>query len=419
MTARGFYSLLFAALMLFSALSVGNSALFLLGCVALAAWLLSLAAVLTAFMTLRLRQHMDATSVLRGESCLYRLEMQLFAPIPIAPVSLRVCLPNGRESEFLLSARMLGTTQSDNAFSCPHVGVFPVGVVQASISDCFGLFILRRQARGACPHLRSDSQHDAASRASHAPLGLFSSRNHTEKPLPLLTVLPNPLKSSPLTFSPGDGEAAAVKRAQSDHTTPEDVRTWQDGDELKRVHWKLSMRRQELWVHTYETPQRPDALILLDCAPPQATDFLRPAIIDALCESCVGVVKNLLDEHHIVRMPLPHSREISAQMPEALHEFQLALAQERFDQAADFTRTLLLSSRRMRRTGSTIILTSRLTPKIADAAIALAKAGPHTRFTLVTAAELSVQEEKLLNLLLCSGLEATHVRTRTGEKPRS
>lgn len=419
MTARGFYSLLFAVLMFLSALSVGNSALFLLGCVALAAWLLALVAVLTAFMTLRLRQHMEATSVLRGESCLYCLEIRLFAPIPLAPISLRIRLPNGRESEFLLSARMMGTTQSDNAFSCPHVGVFPVGIVQTSISDCFGLFILRKKAHRARPRSQSDSQHNAASSASRAPFGLFSSHNHTEKSLLLLTVLPNPLKSSPLTFSPGDGEAGAVKRAQSDHTTPEDVRTWQEGDELKRVHWKLSMRRQELWVHTYETPQRPDALILLDCAPPHATDFLRPAIIDALCESCIGVVKNLLDEHHIVRMPLPHSHEISAQMPEALHEFQLALAQERFEQAADFTRTLLLSSRRMRRTGSTIILTSRLTPKIADAAIALAKAGPHTRFTLVTAAELSAQEEKLLNLLLCCGLEATHVRTRTGEKPRA
>lgn len=388
MTARGFYTLLFGLVMLVTSLSVGSGGVFLLGCVALIAWALALVSVLLARATFSLSEQMDSASVLRGESCRYSLSIRLFAPIPIAPVSLRLCLPSGRESEFILAAEAVGMTQSDNAFPCPHVGVFPVGVVQAALSDCFGLFTLRR-------------------RITNTPA--------------LLSVLPNPAKTAPLTFSPGEGETGTDKRAQSDHTTPEDVRLWQDGDELKRVHWKLSMRRQELLVHTYETPQRPDALILLDCAPPQAPAHLRAAVIDALCESCAGVASELLGERHIVRLPLPNDRprEISGQAPEALHDFQLALSQEGFSRPSDFARVLLLSSRRMRRTGSTVILSSRLTPKIADAAIALSRMGPHTRFTLVTAAELTAQEEKLLYLLLSSGLEATHVRTRAAERARA
>lgn len=63
----------------------------------------------------------------------------------------------------------------------------------------------------------------------------------------------------------------------------------------------------------------------------------------------------------------------------------------------------------MQRTGSTVLLSSDLTPAIADAAIAISRMGPHTRFTLVTAGDATPTQRKLLDLLLASGLEATHI----------
>ena len=89
-----------------------------------------------------------------------------------------------------------------------------------------------------------------------------------------------------------------------------------------------------------------------------------------------------------------------------------ALSQERFTREEDFSRVLLLASRRMRRTGSTVILTTRLTPMIADAAIALSHMGPHTRFTLVSPGEPEGEQAQLLHLLLVSGVEATHISLR-------
>ena len=64
----------------------------------------------------------------------------------------------------------------------------------------------------------------------------------------------------------------------------------------------------------------------------------------------------------------------------------------------------------MQRTGSTAILTTRLTPAVADAAISLSRMGSKMRFTLVTAGELSEEEAQLLHLLLASGLETAHIR---------
>ena len=168
------------------------------------------------------------------------------------------------------------------------------------------------------------------------------------------------------------------------------------------------MRRQQLIVHTYEQNQRPDALVLLDCAEPDAPENRRSMTVDLLTESCAGVIKALLDAGHAVRMPLSSAgtREVSGLGGDALPGMLRALATEPFAGPAEFSRVLMLSSRRMRRTGSTAILTTRLTARIADDVIALSKMGPHTYFYLITAGEAAPEQHKLLHLLIASGVES-------------
>ncbi|MBP3657652.1 MAG: DUF58 domain-containing protein [Clostridia bacterium] len=377
MTARGLYTLLFGALMLATALSVGSPGAFLLGAAALIATALSLLSVLLLAATLRVTQELGTAQAGRGESCVYTVSARAFALLPAAPVALTISLPSGRTGEYMLPLRFIGETASENRFPCPHVGVYPVGIVRMALTDSLGLFrITRRPA---------------------------------QKPQ-ALTVLPVPQETAPIPFSPGEGESSAAQRAQADRTTPEDTRAWQEGDELGRVHWKLSVRRQKLMVHTYEVPQRPDALVLLDCAAPDAAPVQIPYMIDALTQACAGVLRALLEEGRSTRLPLTGGapREISGQSAEALPAMLEALAQQDFTGADDFTRALYLASRRMRRTGSTVILTTRLTPALADAAIALSRMGPRTRLVLVSAHPATPAQEKLMLLLISSGVEAVH-----------
>lgn len=378
MTARGFYTLLFGAIMMFTALSVSSPGAFLLGACALIAWALALASVLFARISFCLSQTLESCEANRGASCMYTLSVRLFAPLPIAPLALQVCLPSGREREFSLPARLFGFTHSDNNFSCPHVGVFPVGVRRASVSDVFGLFRMQLPVKAA--------------------------------PVPL-TVLPVPRETEPLPTSPGEGERSSAQRAQADRTTPADTRAWQEGDELKRVHWKLSMRRQELMVHTYETPQRPDALVLLDLTPPPFEGVLRAQAIDALTETCAGVMKSLLDSRRTARLPLSgdHPRELSGQEPQALAPMLHALAQESFSRPSDFSRVLLQASRRMRRTGSTAVITASLTPKIADAILSLSRMGPRMCVYLIAPGDLTQEQSQLIHLLQSCSIATEHV----------
>lgn len=377
MTARGFYTLLFGALMLFTALSVGSAGAFLLGTAALLCWAFSLLSVCLAAFSCHAEQQVEGGQAQRGSICRFSLRVRFALPALIAPLSLRVELPSGRQSDFSLSAGLLGQTESVNEFACPHVGVFPVGVSQITFSDCFGLFALRRKLRGA---------------------------------LQSVAVLPNSAASDPLPVSPGEGESTTTQRALSDHSVPEDIRAWQEGDELKRVHWKLSMRRQSLMVHTYETPQRPDALILLDVSQPQGAP--RPALIDALTEACAGTIEALLQAGRMTRLPLEASGqgELSGQSMQAFDPMCRALACAGYNRPDDFARVLLMASPRMRQAGSAAVFSTRLTPAIADAAIALSRMGARMRYTLVTSEEPSEEQGKLLDLLRLSGLEAVHVR---------
>lgn len=293
MTARGFYLLLFGSLMLFTALSVGSSGAFLLGAAALFCWALSLLCVCLAAFSCRVEQSVEGGQAARGGACRFHLRVRFGLPAVIAPIALKIELPGGRQSDFWLSTRLFGTTESENEFACPHVGVFPVGISQLTISDCFGLFAFRRSMRGAPQNV---------------------------------AVLPNPVQTAPLPVSPGEGENSSAQRALSDHSIPEDIRAWQDGDELKRVHWKLSARRQSLMVHTYETPQRPDALILLDIAQPSGA--ARSALIDALTEGCAGTIESLLQAGRMTRLPLELSGqgELAGQGMESFDAMRRALA---------------------------------------------------------------------------------------------
>ena len=126
MTSRGFYTLLFGVLMLFTALSVSSAGAFLLGAAALTCWLLALLSVLLGALTCKVSQSVDGGQTSRGSSCPYHLSLRMPVPAPIAPLSLKVCLPSGRQSDFSLAANLFGVTESDNTFPCPHVGVYPV-----------------------------------------------------------------------------------------------------------------------------------------------------------------------------------------------------------------------------------------------------------------------------------------------------
>lgn len=381
MTGRAIATLACAAVLLFTALSTGGTLfwlLFLLLAVTLPA---AYIAVIWVVRTLTVRFRAEKSSVVRGESVRLRVMLRHRCPLPVAPLTLRIRSADG-EAPYPLACPAKAFRFGDvrQTLFCAHVGCFPFGVEEIRVEDLFGFFSVRARVPGA---------------ESEA-----------------LTVLPRVSLCAPLAFSPGDSDDESLTaRAFEDATLPTDLRAYHPGDELKKIHWKLSMRRKELLVRVYEQPAKPDAVLLVDCAPPSVSEGSDAACVrDAICEAAASVASAALEAGAPVRMPLlaADPDDVSCTKQEELSLVLEALARCAFDGATEFERLLQLETRRMRRTGFTAVITSRMNPVIADMILRIRRMGPKVR-VLLAADDSDPSVAALMRRLMRNDVEVTVV----------
>ena len=318
--------------------------------------------------TFRLSVSADSSTALHGGSAVLTVSLAHRCPLPVSPALLTVVSSEAPEGKLLHVNCPARGVKLSLPLDCPHVGRFMAGVSDVRCGDLFGLFRLR--VRGV--------------------------------PEPAeFTVLPLVYEIAPLRFSPGESESERQTRAFEDATLPTDVRAYQDGDELKKVHWKLSMRRRELMVRTYEQPTRSDVLILMDCSEPQSDTVPVPFLRDSLCEAAASTASAALQAGAPVRLPIldSHPTELSAERAADLPELLYGISCCAFDGVQAFERVLLLETRRMRRTGMTAVFTSRLNPVIANMIVRIRRMGPQVRLYLAGALQTPETEQLTARLM--------------------
>ena len=355
MTGRLIAAISVLAMTLLSALSLGGPVFYLIS------WALGLMiaygliSVLLARQTTRLVQGMDALQVERGGKARLTCGLSTKNPLPAGPVRLQTSLPDGR-SEVLLYPGFLGEKQASFSVIFNHVGLWPCGAQALQFSDIFGLFSLKKTVR---------------------------------TPLPQMLVLPRGFAVSPMPFAQMDDGRALPNRAGEDVTSPEDVRSYQKGDPMKRIHWKLSSRIRELVVRRFEVPAPPDTLILMDCTEPVGFEGKpegRLRLRDTLTETALAVAAMQMEAEHPVRLPLygATQTEFQAHRSGSLHLLKEQLAYQLFRGGEAFDRVLNLELRRMRRTGATVVITTRLDAAIVEGVKNIRASGPNVRFYLIT-----------------------------------
>ena len=162
---------------------------------------------------------------------------------------------------------------------------------------------------------------------------------------PELMVLPKPFDVEKPEFIYSDEGQMALPRGQEDLTSPEAVRLFREGDPMKRVHWKISARKRELYVRTYETPAPPDTLILLDTSAPAADDLNTDEALvlrDVLCETCDAVADLQLKDASPVRIPFygENAGSFRADLPEQTLLLEEMLARQPFSGREKFEMAL-------------------------------------------------------------------------------
>ncbi len=366
-------------LLLTVALCTGSRLFLLLSVLVVLAVLWSLIAVLWASATLKVDGDMAEQTVHRGENLVFTLRMRHRGLFPIAPLLLEISDPSGTLDREIRLKNMPWRVQSLRLpVHAAHVGVFPVGLRACVVEDLLGIV-----------HKRVTLTDTSFS----------------------LTVLPRTFSTEPLTLSPGDPGSEIMARATEDLNAPSDVRSYQPGDAMKKIHWKLSLRKGELIVRKFDEPILQDVLILMDCSRPPSWGHPQAEadIRDALLETAASILKDQTSTDHQVRLPLLGHHPVDVDKSMGLPIAMDYLARVDFSETDRFERVLIMESRRLRKVGCVVVISARLNIPMVDIMIRMHRSGPNIRLYLITFAPEDENVLPLISRLKQAGIEVSYV----------
>ncbi len=340
-------------------------------------------AVVWASATLEVDGALSGETVRRGDDVVLSLRVRHRGLIPVAPLLLELSDPVGNRDRDVRLKNMPHRLQSMRLpIHASHVGVFSVGLRSCTVEDLLGL-VQRRII------LRQTS---------------FE-----------LVVLPQTFEVEPLKLAPGDPGSELMSRATEDLNAPSDIRSYQPGDAMKKIHWKLSMRKRELVVRKFDEPILQDVLVLMDCSPPPSWGHARAGadIRDAMLETAASVLTSQTVTDHQLRMPLPGKHPVDVDKSMGLPIAMDYLARVEFSETDRFERVLSMESGRLRKVGCVVIISARLNIPMVDIMIRMHRAGPNIRLYLVTFAPDDENVLPLIARLREAGLEVSYVTPDT------
>jgi uncharacterized protein (DUF58 family) len=223
--------------------------------------------------------------------------------------------------------------------------------------------------------------------------------------------MPRTFDVAPAAMAQGDPGSELMARANEDLSAPSDIRAYQQGDAMKKIHWKLSIRKRELIVRKFEEPLMQEVLILMDCSRPpfRGNPQAEADIRDALLETAASVFSAQMKTDHEIRMPLTGSRPAEADRSIGTTIAMKYLAGVDFSETDRFERVLQMESSRMNKVGFVAVVTARLNYAMVDIMIRIHRAGPNMRVYLVTYTPDDINVLPLISRLQQSEIEVASV----------
>lgn len=329
--------------------------------------------------TLKVTSGLTDHVVQRGEDVQLEINVSCRGLIPVAPLEIELAAgPDKPEQTVYLNDMPGKPARMTMPFHAAHVGTSRPGVQSVTVQDLFGMCsaVLEPETKGG-----------------------------------ELIVLPVPFDVGEMVYAAGDSGSESMARASEDLTSPADVRAYQQGDAMKKIHWKLSLRKQELMVRRFEAPVMPDALILLDCSEPprQKSGEASLDLRDALLETAASVMQQAARTDHPAKLPIQGDHPIELDKGMGMPVILESLARVDFTGSDRFERVLQLEMRRMRKVGCTVVISARLNSRMVDVMLAMRRMGPYVRLYLTTFTPEDEQLLPMIGKLQQSGVQVCYV----------
>jgi uncharacterized protein (DUF58 family) len=306
---------------------------------------LSLVSVIYTGITFKYLQTLTPAVGVKGDTLEYTLEVHndLFFPHPYITLyfdTIDSLLSGGRASTTLsLMPRTHGERRE--SIYCRYRGRWPVGVKQVELMDFFGLIRVRLFV---------------TSFLSHKSISLLV------RPRILhLEVLPMRRKND-------EGPMETAPRRSEDIAMLSDIRKYRIGDQMKRIHWKLTARQREIMVKNYEETSLPDLLLYMDTCAMTLGQIDRLNMEDTLVESATAVV------HHLLERNMPTSlifygekrMQLRGSRPEHFQSFYSVLSELPFNGKFTAEDVLMNDLKLVTHAGNLFLITCSLSEKLYD-----------------------------------------------------
>lgn len=365
--------------LLFVAFSTGSPIFFLLAVLIMLTLITGYISVVTASQSLQITTSISAETLHKGDNVILTIHVKFGVILPVGPLIIHVCAGPGQPVREMHLNNLSGVTQElQLPFYASHIGVSNPGIQSYTVQDLLGCFAKSVQLNAS---------------------------------LCTLVVLPSTFEVSPVKLAPGDPGSETMALASEDLSEPSDIRTYQPGDAMKKIHWKLSLRRGDLLVRKYDEPVLPDVLILLDCSKPPSWGQAEAEADtrDALIETTASVLEMLMREGRELRLPLFGKEPLDITRAMGYDIAVDHLSRVEFSEADRFDRVLMMETGRLRKIGCTVIIAARLSSAMVDVMISMHRMGPNIRLYLIT---FVPDDENILSLvarLNRFGIEVSYV----------
>ena len=298
---------------------------------------LALCSLCIARFSAKLRIPVMQISVIRGRHAETDVSLKYASVLPLGSVA--YATDAGRTLKF--GCFPFADNNKKLIIESPHVGVFPWGSGTLYMTDVFNLFVFTKRF---------------------------------DLPQAQITVLPRSFDMEAIenrSREAGEGEVRLVDDADE----PSGIREWVDGDLIKRIHWKLSMKSFnpdagtiKPYVKTYEEASRPDILIIPDLSRIDALDERAALLWDGVCEATLSVCRAVVEAVDTARLVICQNdvRELTINSKETLAAAARALATSDNESLVGFE---ALASEAMRRVGTTataVFVTTRIDERVTD-----------------------------------------------------
>lgn len=194
-----------------------------------------------------------------------------------------------------------------------------------------------------------------------------------------INVYPHIYKIKPITLSGLDiyREAADLRSRSEDPHTIKDVRKYREGDSIKKIHWKLSAKQDDLYVKNLDTISGEEIVLFVDMHSKNYSFDTKGIIEESIVDFSASIINQMIVRNLNIKVLLNTSagRYFELNDRAGFNRLMDFLLLQKSDGATDLSQYIYENSSKLHRMNKIAIVVSELDPGLVGALMGMSSSG--------------------------------------------